>query len=403
MICLHDRRMAVHGTLLLASVLTLPVAGTSLLLTDPYLTGRSLSTPALVMMLCFVLEDRFRPAVICFLFALLVHPLMAVYGAVFGVAYFAVKRKLWGLIALAGICIALALLFARYVPSLTRISPEYRDAVQTRSYFFLSRWEWYHKFGLIAPLAIFAWLGWKTRHPSSDVVVSLARTVVITGSICIAIALALNYDDSLFAFARYQPLRIFHLAYLLLFLIPVNLAIDRLPRYRPAVLAAVVTIAAASMFIADRISFPDSPHLELRFTTEKSPWVRAFDWVRANTPKNAVFALDPEYMQLPQEDHLGFRAYAERVSLADRTKDGGVAALFPQLADKWLADSRASAKVRNLTAPDAITSLQNRGASWVITSGSVASALTCPYRNGGLAVCELPPRPIPVRTAFATK
>ena len=392
-VCFHDSRMAVYGTLLLTSVLTLPVAGTSVLLTDPYLTARSLSTPALLLMLCFVLEDRFWSAFICFLVALLVHPLMAAYGAFFALAYCAVKRKQWGLIITAGICIALALLLARHVPLLTRTSPEYRAAAQSRSYFFLSSWKWHEKLGLVAPLVIFAWLGWKTRRPSSDVVISLARTVVITGSIGVATALALSYDDSLFAFARYQPLRIFHIAYILLFLIAVNLWIQRLPRYRSAMVAAVVTIAGASMFMAARLSFPDSAHLELRFTTEKSRWIQAFAWVRGNTPKDAVFALDPEYMDLPEEDHFGFRAYAERVSLADRTKDGGVAALFPQLADEWFEDARASANVRNLTAPGAVTSLEKRGASWVITSDHVDSALTCPYRNGGLSVCELPPTP----------
>lgn len=44
-LCFGTIRAATIGTLLMTSVLTLPVAGTSLLITDPYLTGRSMSTP----------------------------------------------------------------------------------------------------------------------------------------------------------------------------------------------------------------------------------------------------------------------------------------------------------------------------------------------------------------------
>ncbi len=44
----------------------------------------------------------------------------------------------------------------------------------------------------------------------------------------------------------------------------------------------------------------------------KSPWLSAFLWIRENTPKDAVFALDPKYMNEPGVDGHGFRAMAER-------------------------------------------------------------------------------------------
>jgi hypothetical protein len=52
-----------------------------------------------------------------------------------------------------------------------------------------------------------------------------------------------------------------------------------------------------------------------------NPWLQAFDWIRQNTPTDAYFALDPEYMAAPGEDYHSFRALAERSQLADNIKD----------------------------------------------------------------------------------
>ena len=47
-----------------------------------------------------------------------------------------------------------------------------------------------------------------------------------------------------------------------------------------------------------------------------NPWLQAFAWIRQNTPTDAYFALDPEYMAAPGEDYHSFRALAERSQLA---------------------------------------------------------------------------------------
>lgn len=399
-LCFRDRRLAVYGTVLMTSVLTLPVAGTSLLITDPYLTGRSLSTPALLLAVCFVLEERFLPALLSFLVGLLVHPLMAVYAGLFVLALLAIKKRYWGLIGLAAVCAAMGLIVVGHMERFVHVSSSYRAAILTRSYFFLSRWEWYEKFGLIAPLALFAWIGWK-KSPSSNVE-WISKTVVVCGVGCVLIEVLLTYDSSLIALTRYQPLRIFQIIYILLFLIVVNLGIASIPKHRTLALALTVIAASVAMFAAERLSFPASPHMEAPFTDQKTPWIDAFDWVRVHTPKDAVFALDPNYMDLPREDHHGFRAYAERASLADHTKDGGVAAIFPELADTWIKDTAATSKLSGSSNDAEIAALEQRGATWMIRSGVPNSGLICPYSNAAVAVCELPPNAsLAVRTSMA--
>jgi hypothetical protein len=77
---------------------TLPIAGTSLLLLDPYLTARSLSTPLSLLAIAFALDDWHRPpsgqlaasqlaairslvaCLSCLVLAALFHPLMAAYA-----------------------------------------------------------------------------------------------------------------------------------------------------------------------------------------------------------------------------------------------------------------------------------------------------------------------------------
>ena len=84
------------------------------------------------------------------------------------------------------------------------------------------------------------------------------------------------------------------------------------------------------MICAERTTFPASRHLELPGAlvwkssgSKGNAWEQAFVWISRNTPKNAMFALDAEYITKPGEDAQGFRAIAERSVLPDYSKDGG--------------------------------------------------------------------------------
>ena len=68
---------------LLACWLTLPIAGTSLVLMDPYVTARSLSTPLVILAIAWALDRKPIRRILCtasLTVAALLHPLMAAYG-----------------------------------------------------------------------------------------------------------------------------------------------------------------------------------------------------------------------------------------------------------------------------------------------------------------------------------
>lgn len=386
--CLPGKRSAMIGTALIAGCLTVPIAGTSLLMADPYLTGRALSTPALLFAIAAVLEHRPWRAATWLGVALLMHPLMAVYGGALALTLFALEygRRwlLWGLGAAAAITTVAGIEYAQH----TFVSESYRAAVMTRSYLFLANWEWYEVIGLIAPLAMFAWLAWKQRDRNGKLA-NCGKAVVLNGVGFLIVALATVGTPVLPTLARYQPLRSFHLIYLLMFLLPVNLGLQKLASVHPLIPVVALAMLYAGMFTVARQTFPASPHVEWPWIRSENPWRQAFDWTRNNTPKDAVFALNPDYMEEPSEDSLGFRAYAERASLADRSKDGGVVALFPRLSQQWYQETNDTAVLRHRFSESEFSALQKDGATWVVIRVQPLMPLHCPYNNGRVAVCHL--------------
>ena len=82
-VCFRHQRARWGAVALLAALLSVPVAGTALAIMDPYLTARSLSTPATIFAIACYLSDRRKQAVAWLLATALIHPQMSVYGAVF--------------------------------------------------------------------------------------------------------------------------------------------------------------------------------------------------------------------------------------------------------------------------------------------------------------------------------
>jgi len=197
----------------------------------------------------------------------------------------------------------------------------------------------------------------------------------------------------------FEPMRYLHLLYLLFFLIVGGLlgryVLDRRV-YRWLLLFLPLS---AGMFYVQRQMYPASAHLELPGIAPQNAWLQAFTWIRQNTPVDSRFALDPHYMTLPGEDYHGFRALAERSTLADYEKDGGMAARVPRPAPRWLEEVNAQRGWRNFQAADFQRLKHDFGVTWVILSrpgdqGSnanhnAASGMTCPYQNSQLQVCRL--------------
>jgi hypothetical protein len=387
-LCHPDPRAPFLGVFLLTAILTIPIAGTSLLLSDPYLTSRSLSTPVLLYAVARTLERRFIAAGLWLLLGVAIHPLMAAFTAAFMLVHLAVKKRQWRLLFLVGASFGIFFLLVGEFGMQTPVLPSYRAAVLTRTYFFLNNWTWYELVGIAAPIAIFAWVAWDRRNQLPSQLRACAISVSIYALFFSIAAIAVTFDSNLILLARYQPMRSFHLVYLLLFLLPVTSVLLRLLRTRPLVATALFVALCSIMFVVQRKDYPATTHVQWPWKESGNPWQQAFDWIRVNTPKTAVFALDPNYMDIPQEDHQGFRACAERSTLADRAKDGGVAALFPAISDDWSLQTTAAASLEANSQELQPEPMIRSGANWIVTRNN-APGLDCPYRNSAVAVCNL--------------
>jgi hypothetical protein len=150
------------GVALLAAVLTVPVAGTALVVMDPYLTARSLSTPATLFAIAGYAAGKPWRAAAWLLLTALVHPQMAMYGVVFFAcaAFFAASEAQPEFTPAAG------LLSLPALPLLFDLKPARgpaREALLSRTFFLVSNWMWYEWLGVFAPLALCGWFSrWKT-------------------------------------------------------------------------------------------------------------------------------------------------------------------------------------------------------------------------------------------------
>src|ERR1035437_4684210 len=81
--CFRNQRARWGAVILLAALLSVPVAGTALVIMDPYLTARSLSTPATIFAIACYLSNRPQRALAWLVGAGVGHPQMSAYRAVF--------------------------------------------------------------------------------------------------------------------------------------------------------------------------------------------------------------------------------------------------------------------------------------------------------------------------------
>jgi hypothetical protein len=264
-----------------------------------------------------------------------------------------------------------------------------RDVLHTRTYFFGANWPWYEWAGAFVPLGIIWW--WSSRPLSSSTAAfhRLVRTLAPFGLLFTAVFVMLSSSPRFENFTRLQPMRAFHLIYVIFFLLlGAYLAEYGLgsSKWRWAALLAPL---AAGMFVMQLQQFPHSPHVEWPGSEYRNNWTAAFDWVRLHTPKDAVFALDPQYMAVAEDDQHGFRAIAERSALADAVKDSGAVSLFPQLAAKWKSQVDAQDGWDEFTREDFKQLATLYPVSWIVTRNPALSGLDCPYQNAELAVCRI--------------
>ena len=218
-----------------------------------------------------------------------------------------------------------------------------------RSYFFVSNWAWYEWLGALAPLALLWICALYPPTGARPPLAGLLRNLVRFGIVFTIGALVLNVSPRFENYTRLQPMRAFHILYVVMFLVIGALAGEYVLRDRTWRWLALFAPLMAGLWLADRDSFPASPHIEWPGAPERGNWYSAFQWVREHTPRDAVFAMDPGYLKLPGEDMHGFRAIAERSALADRLKDSGAVSLFPRLAGEWAEEVEAERGLAGLS------------------------------------------------------
>ncbi|HEY3129837.1 MAG TPA: DUF6798 domain-containing protein [Acidobacteriota bacterium] len=368
------------GVLMVAALLTIPVAGTSLYIMDQYLDNRSLSTPAIMFAIGYTLERKFVRATLWILFGIMVHPLMAAFGVFYLVCLLGAGRY-WQPVIPA--------LVAPFLGILPPVSDAYRDALSTHSYFFILDWTWYEWVGVFCPLVLlwcFVLIG---RNHALLVLALACRALAIFVVFFLSAALVVTVPAPFVGLAELQPMRGLHLLYLLLFLFAGGIAgqfVLRKILWRWLLL--FVPLCIGMCYVQYRL-FPASFHVEWPDVPPENPWLQAFNWIRLNTPQDSLFALDPNHMDIPGEDEQGFRALAERSMLADNVKDSGAVSMFPALAQEWRKEVRALDGWQNFQLQDFRRLKKTFGVSWVVLRRPGAAGLICPYQNNLLVVCRV--------------
>ncbi len=374
---------------LVALAMGMPVAGTSLMLMDPYVTARSVVTALVVLALACLVSNRQIRAALIFLLALVIHPLMGGLGAASALVLlcFLDRRRSVrsaGIIAIFLLAVLAACIAQSVAPAESR---DYERIVATRYYWFLAEWHWYEWLGLAAPGAILAWIAYRGKGTERD----LARmSVALGGGAVLLAALFAREAARVHAVARVQPLRCFQVVYLVLLLVlgaRLGVAVLRRSVLRWTLAAAAL---AGGMFVVQRQTYPASDHLELPGQPPRNQWEQAFVWIRQQTPEDALFALDADYVHRSGEDVQIFRALAERSALPDYSKDGGQASIRPELTGLWIAGQQVQARLSEETDAERLAAVQGTAVSWVVLSREAVTSFSCPYTNQAVRVCRVP-------------
>ncbi len=407
--CFEGIEASIGSVMLLAVWLAMPVAGTSLMLMDPYVTARSISTPFGLLALAGA-ADVHRSLRYGFLvapwkmgvfmgsavIAELAHPLMATY-ALSCVALFLAVSLPGGKLRLTAICalMILALAAAACIFFLSPPqTPEYVRAAQTRAYWFIDSWQWYELFGLVAPLVVIAAIAARTRKFEDTTIRSMAYTVALAGAVGVMIALIFaRITSASYSVARLQPLRIFQSIYLFMILLLGGFLGVAILKRRLWAWAALLLLSGGGMFFLQLKTFPNSAHLELPWDTPRNDWHQGFLWIRQNTPSDALFALDAKYISATGEDSQNFRAIAERSALPDYSKDGGLASITPQLARQWSYGESIQTGLDSESDSTRAAKLAPTVVSWLVLSSDAHTELDCPYANQSMKVCRMAESP----------
>lgn len=384
------------GVALVTVFFTLPVAGTALYIIDQNLHPRAIATALALFAVDLVLGKRYVAGFVLATLALLFHPIMASFGL--SVCLFlAIPRARVS----SSVVMPMFAVFAMPIGWIFEpTSPAWRAAVDTRNYYFLTRWAWYEWLGAIAPVFVLLWFASIARRRKRALLESLSTRLAMYGVFQLFVALLVALPPAFERLRPMQPMRYLHLLYLLMILLGGCFVGENFLRDCRWRWAALFVPVALGMFLAQRATFPDSPHLEISRMQTSNPWLASFVWIRENTPEDAYFVLGPDYMHRPAEDSHGFRALALRSVLADNVKDSAVVTQVPRLAGRWQREVAAQAMPQgnlsarpsdwqHITVADLHHLKMDFGVDWVILERPTTLVMDCPYQNPGVQVCRI--------------
>ncbi len=375
------------GVCLVAALLTIPVAGTALYIMDQYLNPRNLAAFAAVFALARTLEKKYMHALLWVGFAACVHPLMWVFPFSFCVLLVVLDRLENFETSTPVTLLASALLTA--IPLAPRASPAYHEAAKLHAYLYIQHWAWYEWLGIAAPLLLFWWFARVARQRQWSSIARVSRAFVVYGLIFVLVSLVVDIPPRFESLARLQPMRNLHLLYIVMFVIIGGFLGEYVLRDRMLRWLVLFVPLSLGMFLAQRSLFPASAQVEWPGLTPKNPWAQAFLWIRHNTPEDALFALDPQYLHSPGEDEIGFRCLAQRSRLADAIKDNGVVSMFPPLAENWWSEVEAQTRWKDFRLQDFERLKSKYGVRWVVLQQPGIAGLDCAYSNTAVRVCQL--------------
>jgi hypothetical protein len=378
--CFSNPRACWAGVGLVAALLTIPISGTALYILDPFVNPRNIVAFASILAIVKVLERKYAQAGGLLILTAAIHPLMSVFVVSYCGLLFAIEKFDHRLSK-----------FALVLPFGLTFDPPpkaYHLVAEAHPFHYITRWEWYEWLGVVAPLIILWWFSRIARKRDLRNLDSMCRALVIYGLVFIPPAVVLSVFSRLEALARLAPMRSYWLLYVLMLLFGGGLLGEYVLKNRVWRWLVLFIPLCAGMFFAQRALYPGDAHVEWPGAPPKNHWVQAFDWVRDNTPPEAIFALDPDHMNLNGEGEQGFRAIAQRSRLADSVKDSGAVSMFPAMADEWYRQVQALSGWQHFQLRDFERLHSDYGVTWIVVQHPVAD-LNCPYQNATVEVCQL--------------
>jgi hypothetical protein len=379
--CFPDQNARWAGVALIAALLTLPVAGTALYVMDQYVNPRNLVACPTIFAIVRVIDKKYFQGALFLVVAAAVHPLMSVFAFSYCVVLLCIEK-----FDRRSVFLACLLPFGI---SFDPPSAAYHQVALEHPYFYLLQWHWYEWLGAIAPIPILWWfsrIGRSRQLRNLDV---LCRALIVYELVYLLVSLVLTIPARFEALARFQPMRSLYLLYVLFFLFAGGLLGEYVLENRVWRWAALFVPLCAGMFVAQRALFPASAHIEWPGAAPKNQWVQAFLWIRGNTPRDAIFALDPTHMDIPGEEENSFEAVAQRSMLADANKASGAVSMFPAMADEWFSQIQAQSGWTTFQVQDFRRLKTQYGVSWVVLQQPGTAGLDCPYQNATVLVCRL--------------